>query len=123
MAHFAMPPKTYRGTERARQLVERLPSLVAGYHKTIERDLKALTDPAAVAQAREALRTLIVNAEIRLQPNDDHTAAVGELHLVDLGEHVMQFAGLQRKPDMHGRLVAGAGVSTLLMSISRLKRA
>jgi hypothetical protein len=45
------------------------------------------------------------------------------LHLVDLGEHVMQFAGLQRKPDMHGRLVAGAGVSTLLMSISRLKRA
>jgi hypothetical protein len=37
--------QTYRGTERARQLMERLPSLVAGYHKTIERGLKALTDP------------------------------------------------------------------------------
>ena len=60
MAHFAMPPKTYRGTERARQHMERLPSLVAGYRKTIETGLKALTDPAAVAQAREALRTLIV---------------------------------------------------------------
>lgn len=88
--------------------MERLPLLVAWYHKTIERGLKALTDPAAVAQAREALRTLIVDAETRLQPNDDHTAAVGELHRLDLGEHVMQLAGLQRKPGMHGRLVAGA---------------
>ena len=88
--------------------MERLPSLVAGYHKTIERGLKALTDPAAVAQAREALRTPIVDTEIRLQPNDDHTVAVGELHLVDLGEHVMQLAGSQRRPGMHGRLVAGA---------------
>lgn len=88
--------------------MERLPSLVAGYHKTIERGLKTLTDPAAVAQAREALRTLIVDAEIQLQPNDDHTAAVGELHLVDLGEHVMQLAGSQRKPGNAWKIGSGA---------------
>jgi hypothetical protein len=86
-----------RRQQRTQQLMDRLPALVGGYERIIERGLKQLTDPVAISQARDALKTLIVGGRLALQPNGDHTKVIGTLRLVDLGEHALQLAGLQRR--------------------------
>jgi hypothetical protein len=61
---------------RAQRLLSRMPAIVNTYRELIEGAMKALTDPCAVFAAREAIRRLLVENNILLEPNADHRAAI-----------------------------------------------
>ena len=73
-----------------------------------------MSDPDVIKSARDALRELIVGAQIVLTPDAAHETVVGKVQFVDLGEHVLQLAGLRRgragKPASQDSMVAGARV-------------
>jgi site-specific DNA recombinase len=117
---------------RARALLAKVPQIMESYRELIENGAKALTDRSAVSAAREALRQLLVDGSLVLTPNARHTALVGAVRFADLGEHILGLAGVKRRVKhldstqthtSHVTVVAGAGFSTLLMSISRKTRA
>jgi hypothetical protein len=55
--------------------------------------MKALKDPRAVFAAREAMRRPLVENNILLQRNADHSALVGTVRFVELGEQILELAG------------------------------
>ena len=81
----------------AAQLVARLPEIAAAYCKHVENALKALADVKAVATAREGMRKLLVNGCIVVSPDADHAALMGMVRFKELGEHVLETAGIRRK--------------------------
>ena len=89
---------TYTHERRAERLLARLPDIVDSYRKQVERAVKVLAKPEVVADVSEALRRLLVDGRITLIPNEDRTGVVGPVHLLELGDHVLQLAGLQRMP-------------------------
>lgn len=58
---------------------------------------QALTDPAAVSEASEALRSLLVDGRITLVRTVTHDGVVGPLHFEDLVDHVLEMAGCVRR--------------------------
>jgi hypothetical protein len=90
--------KRDRREGRARQLLARMPELVAAYRGQIQQALKVLADDRAVHTAREATRRLLADGRITLSPTPDRTAVTGPVQLVGLGEHMLELAGWQRKP-------------------------
>jgi site-specific DNA recombinase len=103
---------------RARAKLAQVPQIMAAYRELIEDGAKALTDPRAVSTAREALRQLLVDGSLVLTPNAKHTALVGAVRFVDLGEHILGLAGVKRRVKhlaatqthtSHVTVVAGAG--------------
>jgi site-specific DNA recombinase len=82
---------------RARQLLARLPDIVSAYIGQVRQGLRVLSDPKSVHDAREATRRLLREGQIVLAPNADHTAVTGPVQLVDLGEHLLELAGWQRR--------------------------
>jgi hypothetical protein len=77
-----------------------------------------------VAEAAEALRRLLADGRIILSPNSQRGVVKGRVQLKELGDHVLQLAGWQRNTRLGNERLSGrgAGVSTLLMSIPRLKK-
>jgi hypothetical protein len=67
---------------RAQRLLSRMPAIVNTYRELIAGAMKALTDPRAVFAAREAIRRLLVENNILLEPNADHSAPVGTVRFV-----------------------------------------
>lgn len=83
--------------ERARKLLARMPEIVEAYRAQLSKGLALLAKEPAVHVAREATRRLLVGGRITLGPNPAHTAVTGPVHLVGLGDHVLELAGWQRK--------------------------
>lgn len=83
--------------DRATKLLDRMPEIVAAYRRQIQDGLKLLADDRVVHDAREATRRLLVGGRITLAPTAAHDAVTGPVHLVGLGEHVLELAGWQRK--------------------------
>jgi hypothetical protein len=73
-----------------------MPAIVNTYRELIEGAMKALTDPCTVFAAREAIRRLLVENNILLEPNADHSALVGTVRFVELGEQILKLAGAKR---------------------------
>ena len=82
---------------RARQLLARMPDLVRGYRAQVQRAIAVLAKPEAVEDSRESMRRLLEDGRITLAPNPSHTAVAGPVYLKELGEHVLELAGLQRR--------------------------
>ncbi len=82
---------------RARKLLARMPEIVAAYRTQIQQALKLLGDERAVHDARETTRRLLVGGRITLGPNPSRTAVTGPVHLVGLGDHMLELAGWQRQ--------------------------
>jgi hypothetical protein len=81
---------------RAQRLLSRMPAIVNTYRKLIEGAMKALTDPRAVFADREAIRRLLVENNILLEPNANHSALVGTVRFVQLGDQILELAGAKR---------------------------
>jgi hypothetical protein len=97
--------KRDRSEGRARQLLERMPEIVAGYRAQVQRALTLLAKPEVVEVAREATRRMLENGRITLAPNAQRTAVTGPVLLRGLGEQMVEMAGLQRhccKPNGSG---------------------
>jgi hypothetical protein len=77
--------------------------------------VKTLAKPEAVAEASEALGSLLVDGRIPLVPNADHTGLIGPVHFKGFGDHVLEIAGFarrvgQRKPkEIHKKLIGSGG--------------
>jgi hypothetical protein len=82
---------------RARQLLARMPDLVRAYRAQVQRAIAVLTKPEAVDTGREAMRRMLEEGRITLAPNPSFTAVAGPVYLKELGEHVLELAGLQRR--------------------------
>jgi hypothetical protein len=67
-------------TDRAKRLLSRLHEISANYQKLVAQGVKALAKPEAVAEASEALRSLLVDGRITLVPNADHSGLIGPVH-------------------------------------------
>jgi hypothetical protein len=78
---------------RAQRLLSRRPAILNTYRELIEGAMKALTDPRGVFAAREAIRRLLVENNILLERNADHSALVGTVRFVELGEQILELAG------------------------------
>ncbi len=95
---------------RARQLLARMPEIVAAYRTQIEQALRVLADERAVHDAREATRRLLVGGRITLGPTPARTAVTGPVHLVGLGDHMLELAGWQRQTRaLNGCKPSGSG--------------
>jgi hypothetical protein len=81
---------------RAQHLLSRMPAIVNTYRELIEGAMKALTDPRRVFAAREAIRPLLVGNNILLEPNANHSALVGTVRFVQLGDQILELAGAKR---------------------------
>jgi hypothetical protein len=78
---------------RAQRPLARMPAIVNTYRELIEGAMKALTDPRAVFAAREAIRRLLVENNIPLEPNANHRALVGTVRSVQLGDKFLSWQG------------------------------
>jgi DNA invertase Pin-like site-specific DNA recombinase len=95
---------------RARKLLARMPEIVAAYRGQLQHALGVLADDRVVHDAREATRRLLVGGRITLRPTPAHTAVTGPVHLVGLGEHVLELAGWQRQTRaLNGCKPSGSG--------------
>jgi hypothetical protein len=74
-----------------------------------------LAKPEQIADARIATRRLPEDGKIILKPNAEGTAVCGEIKFRELGEYVLEVAGLQRRRKDLGPVVAGAGFATRLL--------
>jgi hypothetical protein len=74
-----------------------MPEIVDRYRDLIGQAVRVLADDKAVHDAREATRRLLVGGHIVLAPNPAHTAVAGPVHLVGLGNHLLQLSGWQRQ--------------------------
>ena len=83
---------------RARLTLGRLPETVEEYRYLIRHETKSLAQLDAVEQVREATRKLLVDGRIVLAPSVDRTQMTGSVHFKELGEHVLELAGWQRRP-------------------------
>lgn len=92
--------------QRARQLLARMPELAERYRRLMGEAVKALAREDAVHDAREATRRLLADGCIRLAPNATGTAVTGPVHLRQLGEHVLEMAGMARRLGAKGGLGA-----------------
>src|SRR5207244_4660820 len=70
---------------RARQLLSRLPEIVAAYRHQVENAVKVLARVEVVEDAREATRRLLVDGRIVLAPHADRTAVARPVHFTPLG--------------------------------------
>ena len=109
---------------RAQRLLSRMPAIVNTYRELVEGAMTPLTDPRAVFAAREAIRRLLVENNILLERNADHSALVGTVPFVQLGDQILELAESKRtvghrscrKRDQRSQslttdsLIAGAGV-------------
>ena len=84
-------------SDRAKRLLTRLPEIVAKYRELMAQGVKVLTDPAGVAEASEALRSLLVDGRLVLAPNAAHDGVEGTAHFKELGDHVLEMAGCVRR--------------------------
>jgi hypothetical protein len=82
----------------ARQLLAQMPEIARRYLNQMAQARKGLVVPRIVHDARETTRRLLVDGRITLAPTADHTAVAAPVRLVGLGEHVLQLAGIQRRP-------------------------
>jgi hypothetical protein len=95
---------------RARKLLARMPEIVAAYRGQLQQALRLLADERAVHTAREATRRLLVGGRITLGPTPAHNAVTGPVHLVGLGNHMLELAGWQRQTRaLHGCKASGSG--------------
>jgi hypothetical protein len=83
--------------DRAKRLLTRLHQITAHYQKLIGQGVKALAKPEAIAEAGEALRSLLVDGPITLVPNANHTGVVGPIHFKGIGDHLLEMAGWPRR--------------------------
>jgi Recombinase zinc beta ribbon domain len=81
----------------AAQLVARMPQIASAYCTAVENAMKVLTDVKAVALAREGVRKLLVDGCIVVTPDAEHAALTGTVRFKELGEHVLETAGIRRK--------------------------
>jgi hypothetical protein len=81
---------------RAQRLLSRMPAIVNSYRELVEGAMTPLTDPRAVFAAREAIRRPLVENNILLEPNADHSALVGTVRFVQLGDQILELAGAKR---------------------------
>lgn len=86
-----------RAQRRAERLIARLPLIVAEMRELIGSGVGSLSTPERIVAAREATRKLLEGGAIRLKPNADHTAVVGEISFVALGSHLLEIAGIRRE--------------------------
>ena len=88
----------------------RLPQIVATYRKLVQQGIKALASQQHIADARQAVRKLLVDGTIVLGPSEDGTAVCGTVHFKDWGEYVLEIAGWTRqRREPKAPVVAGAG--------------
>ncbi len=83
---------------RARRLLARLPEIVEEYRGLIRHGIESLAQQDAVEEAREATRKLPVDGRMVLAASVDRTQVTGPVHFKELGEHVLELAGWQRRP-------------------------
>jgi len=62
----------------------------------VQRAIAVLAKPEAVDDDHELMRRMLEDGRITLVPNPSHTAVAGPVYLKELGEHVLELAGLQR---------------------------
>jgi site-specific DNA recombinase len=110
----AAAKKASAPTERAKRLLSRLPEITASYQKLVACGARVLAEPADVAEAGEALRTMLIDGRITLVPNAEHTAVIGPVHFKGLGDYVLEMAGCQRrvrdrKPNEIKKKLIGSG--------------
>jgi len=78
----------------------RLPAALAADLAEIEKEHAELLAKAAGKRdqkdGRESMRRLLEDGRITLAPNPSHTALAGPVYSKELGEHVLELAGLQR---------------------------
>jgi hypothetical protein len=79
-----------------------MPDLVRAYRAQVQRAIAVLAKPEAVEDGREAMRRMLEDGRITLAPNPSHTAVAGPVYLKELGEHVLELAGLQRRCKPNG---------------------
>lgn len=82
---------------RAEQLMQRLPAIVAAYRRKVMQASAILAKREYVDDGREAIRSLLMDGHITLAPNRDHTAATGEVRFKELGAHVLEVTGWPRR--------------------------
>lgn len=81
----------------AERLIARLPLIVAEMRELIGSGVGSLSTPERIVAAREAIRKVLEGGAVRLKPNADHTAVVGEISFVALGSHLLEIAGIRRE--------------------------
>jgi site-specific DNA recombinase len=102
-------------SDRAKRLLSRLPEITAHYHKLVAQGVKALSDPAAVTEAAEAVRSLLVDGRITLSPNATRDGVMGTVQFKELGDYVLHMNGIARtvpgekKPSKFSRKLIGSG--------------
>jgi hypothetical protein len=79
-----------------------MPDLVRGYRAQVQRAIAVLAKPEAVEDGRESMRRLLEDGRITLARNSSHTSVAGPVYLKELGEHVLELAGLQRRCKPYG---------------------
>lgn len=93
---------TTRVDDRAKRLLERLPEIYEERCKAIRAGIGALTDQDSLRRAREAVRTLLVDEQIVLHP-DDGTGMRGTVEFVELGAQELGLDGTKRPVRFIGR--------------------
>ncbi|HEV2269993.1 MAG TPA: hypothetical protein VGR92_11075 [Steroidobacteraceae bacterium] len=83
-----------------------MPELAERYRRLIAGAITVLAREDVVQDARDAMRRLLADGCIRLGPNAGATAVTGPVHLRQLGDHVLELAGMARRLGARGGAIA-----------------